>query len=109
MEKELSAEISSEISGVFGKPLETDALIIDLPEPISFECGLFVNDESCFFGASSSVFKGELVDTFAKSLRIIRIFLDSQYEEKTKSSRERILQITQKWLQLYTGSKYGPA
>ena len=103
MEKELAEEISLGISGVLGKPLDPEAIIIDLPEQISFESGLFVNDENCFFSAGSSVFKGNLVDTLVKSLRIIRIFVDPHYEEKIRPLREKILQITQKWLQLYKG------
>jgi HD superfamily phosphohydrolase len=100
MEESLAAEISS----VLRKTLEADAIIIDLPEPISFECNLFINDEDCFFSAGSSVFKGSLVDNFVKSLRIIRIFLDPRYEEKVRLCREKILQISQKWLKLYIGS-----
>ena len=105
----MEEELTAEISGILGKTLGAGAVIIDLPEPISFECGLFINDENCFFGAGSTVFKGNIVDTLVKSLRIIRIFLDPRYEEETKSCKERILQITKKWLQLYTGSRYEPA
>ena len=105
MEKSLAAEISS----VLRRPLGAEALIIDLPEPISFECGLFVNDEKCFFSDGSSAFKSSLVDAFVKSLRIIRIFVDPSYDEEIKHLRKEILQITQKWLQLYTGSMYGSA
>ena len=100
MEKELAQEISC----VLGETLTGEALIIDLPEPISFECNLFVNDEGCVFSTGSSVFKAELVDAFAKSLRIIRIFADPHYGEKIKARREKILQITQDWLQYIRGS-----
>ncbi|MDR0599312.1 MAG: HD domain-containing protein [Treponema sp.] len=51
-----------------------ESIIIDLPEPVSFETELFVRDEGRPFGDSSSVFKKDAVETFAKSLRIIRIF-----------------------------------
>ena len=84
MEKELATEIG------------IDDLIIDLPEPISFECGLFVNDENCFFNDGSSIFKDNMMETFVKSLRIIRIFVDPHYEGKANSCKERILQISQK-------------
>jgi len=104
MEEELAADISGEISGILGKDLESGELIIDLPEPISFESGLFINDENCFFGEGSTVFKSGMVNTLVKSLRIIRIFTDPRYDEKIKSCKERILQITKKWLKLYTGS-----
>jgi len=108
MEEELASEISAEISakissGGLGNMLGPEALILDLPEPISFECGLFVKDEKCFFSASTSVFKGSMIDHFVKSLRVIRVFVDPRYEEKIGNCREGILQITQKWLQLYKG------
>ena len=95
MEESLAAEYSS----LFGKRLEKDALIIDLPEPVSFECGLFVTDENCFFPDSTSAFKSGLLDALVRSLRIIRVFVDSGYEGEIKTMREGILQITQKWLQ----------
>jgi len=97
MEESLAAELSS----LPGINIGSGALIIDLPEPISFDSGLFVTDENCFFPASSSAFKSGLVDAFVKSLRIIRIFVDPQYEEKMKLLRDEILHITKKWLQLY--------
>jgi len=97
MEESLAAELSS----LVGKNLGGSGLIIDLPEPISFESGLFVIDENCFFSASSSAFKSSPVDAFVRSLRIIRIFVDPRYEEHIKPFREEILHITKKWLQLY--------
>jgi HD superfamily phosphohydrolase len=98
MEKSLAGELSA----FLGKHLEGDALIIDLPEPVSFECGLFVTDENCFFSEGSSAFKSSLVDAFVKSLRIIRVFVSPVFEDEIKlhkkEIREEILQITQKWL-----------
>jgi hypothetical protein len=41
-----------------------------------------------------------MIETLVKSLRIIRIFADPKYDEKIKSSREKILQISEKWLKL---------
>jgi len=96
MEKSLAAEFSA----FLGKHLEGDSLIIDLPEPVSFECGLFVTDENCFFSEGSSAFKSGIVDAFVKSLRIIRVFVNPVLEDEIKSHRKEILQITKKWLQL---------
>jgi len=97
MEESLGAELSP----LLGRGLTGDSLVIDLCEPVTFESGLFVTDENCFFPDSSSAFKSSLVDAFVKSIRIIRVFVDSTYEEKINIHRERILHITQKWLQLY--------
>jgi HD superfamily phosphohydrolase len=55
-------------------------LIIDIPEPVSFETGLYVRDEACCFTESSGVFSAGLVEDFIKSLRIIRIFVDPVHE-----------------------------
>jgi len=100
MEESLAAELSP----LLGKRLGGNDIIIDLPEPISFESGLFVADENCFFSAGSSVFKDGLLSAFAGSLRIVRIFIDPRYEEDLKNRHEGILQATQKLLKLYTGS-----
>ena len=96
MEESLAAELSAFLK----RPMGADAIVIDLPEPVSFECGLFVSDENCFFSEGSSAFKKATVDAFVKSLRVIRVFIDPCYEDIIKHSREGILQITQKWLQL---------
>jgi hypothetical protein len=99
----MEENLASELSRFIGKPLGKASLVLDLPEPVSFECGLFVSDENCFFPESSSAFKGSLIEGLVKSLRVIRVFLDSQYEKEIKLLREEILQITQKWLKLYIG------
>jgi hypothetical protein len=99
----MEESLAREISPLLGKSAGGDAIIIDLPEPISFESGLFVSDENCGFSGSSSAFKISFVDAFIRSLRIIRVFADPRFEENINNHREGILQITQKWLQLYKG------
>jgi hypothetical protein len=96
MEESLAAEYSAFLK----KPLGGNAIIIDLPEPISFESGLFVTDENCFFSEGSSAFKSSLVDAFVNSLRTIRVFIDPFYDEEIRYLRKEILQITKKWLHL---------
>jgi hypothetical protein len=85
-----------------GVPVTPEALIIDVPEPVSFETGLYVNDEGCFFGESSSAFRLDTVNSFVKSLCIIRVFVDPAYEGavKTCPALHRILHIDKKWLHL---------
>jgi HD superfamily phosphohydrolase len=82
-EKEL-AEAFSKDAGVFVPP---DAVIIDIPEPVSFETGLYIRDEQRAFSESSSVFKGGTVDIFKKSLRIMRIFIDRKYRDSIEWKR----------------------
>jgi HD superfamily phosphohydrolase len=57
-----------------GLPIAAGELIIDVPEPASFETGLFVRDENRYFAESSSAFQGETVNAFVKSLYTVRIF-----------------------------------
>jgi hypothetical protein len=88
--------------------LSPEAVIIDVPEPISFETGLYVADGSgetgtgCYFADSSSVFKPALVDSLVKSLRIIRIFVDPDHENRVKSlpDLKDILHNRTKWINL---------
>ena len=94
---ETEESLASAVSADLGIAILPENLIIDVPEPVSFESGLFVDDEGCFFPESSSTFKREMVGALVKSLRIIRIFIDPQL---SPFCGQRILQITQKWLQL---------
>jgi HD superfamily phosphohydrolase len=90
LEQSLAGLLSLEL----GRKVAAEQVILDIPEPISFEAGLYVADEGQFFGKSSSAFKPKMVDAFVKSLRTIRIFVDPSI------SCGGILKITQKWIQL---------
>jgi HD superfamily phosphohydrolase len=68
-----------------GIPLDDDGLIIDLPEPVSFETGLFVTDEQCGFADSSSAFKTETLNSFVNTLYTIRIFMNPVFCEKVET------------------------
>ncbi|MDR2078815.1 MAG: HD domain-containing protein [Treponema sp.] len=95
------AALAAELS-LPGKTLGPESIIIDIPEPISFETGLVVADEGCYFSESSSVFNPKVVDSLIKSLRIIRIFVDPDHENRVKlhPKFEEILHIHKKWLNL---------
>jgi hypothetical protein len=93
--------LAEELSRVLGRTLPPGELIIDVPEPVSFETRLYVSDEDCFFAESSSAFGAGLVEALVKSLSIIRIFVDPKHEGVIKC-HERFgdgLKITGKWLQ----------
>ena len=76
-------------------------LILDLPEPISFETGLFVQDESVPFMESSTVFSRATVEAFARSLRVLRVCVRADIAEALAVRRpagdqaigERIAQV----------------
>jgi HD superfamily phosphohydrolase len=57
-----------------------EAVIIDVPESVGFETGLYVLDEDCPFERSSTVFKTETVTSFVKTLRTVRFFVDKDRE-----------------------------
>jgi hypothetical protein len=96
-ESALAAELS-----LPGEILGPESIIIDVPEPISFETGLFVTDEGCYFSESSSAFNPEVVHSLIKSLRIIRIFVDPDRENKIKLHPKfgEVLHTRKKWLNL---------
>jgi len=71
-----------------GIPLSLEDLIIDVPEPISFETGLFVTDEDRNFAESSSAFNAKTLDSFVKTLYTIRIFVRPEFCEKVETSHE---------------------
>jgi HD superfamily phosphohydrolase len=91
-EKALAEELS----------LPPEALVIDVPEPVSFETSLYVSDEARYFSESSSVFKRTMVDSLVKSLRIIRIFVDPKHENRVNSfSKGKVLLPSiKKWMDL---------
>jgi HD superfamily phosphohydrolase len=66
-------ELASSLSTRLGARVDPLELVIDLPEPISFETGLFIADENAPFERSSTVFRPDVVESFSRSLRIVRI------------------------------------
>jgi len=80
LEEHLAAELCKA-----GIQVTKNELIIDIPEPVSFETGLFVLDEDCNFSESSSAFKTETVNSFIKTLYIVRIFCDQKFKQKLKT------------------------
>jgi HD superfamily phosphohydrolase len=97
---ELEESLAAELSRRLGRAIGPEQIIIDLPEPVSFESDLFVADEGRYFGESSSAFKNETVDAFVRSLRIVRVFAEPDLYEKIRSDGKDILQITEKWVEL---------
>jgi len=83
-----------------GVLLDSSDLILDVPEPISFETGLFVSDERCGFPESSSAFKTETLNSFVNTLYTIRIFVNPDFSEKVETISELsdILNTEKLWL-----------
>ncbi|MDR2495296.1 MAG: HD domain-containing protein [Spirochaetaceae bacterium] len=68
------AAAAERFSRASGATVPPESVIIDIPEPVGFETGLYITDEGCYFARSSSVFKAGTVDLFTQSLRKVRIF-----------------------------------
>lgn len=78
MEKRLGLEeLIAETLRKKGAKIEEWQVILDIPEPISFEVDLQIHKDGEFvpFSRSGSVFTPELVEGFTRSLRKIRLFL----------------------------------
>jgi hypothetical protein len=72
-EKKLAAALSAET----GTEVDGASIIIDVPEPFSFETDLFIRGKNCAFDESSSFFAGKTAETCVKSLAIVRVFMDN--------------------------------
>jgi HD superfamily phosphohydrolase len=96
--------LAEELSRTTGSPVSGKELIIDVPESVSFETGLFVRDENRCFGESTSAFKEQTVHAFVKSLRIIRVFTAQPLRQPPTGlpagACAAILKNGKKWLQL---------
>ena len=75
----------AQIEELLAAELGCEGLIIDIPEPVSFETGLFIRDEGRNFSDSSSAFKSETVNAFIKTLYTIRVFINQKYKESIKT------------------------
>jgi HD superfamily phosphohydrolase len=79
--------LAAEFSRMTGKTIQPEEVIIDLPEPVSFETGLYVRDEGKIFSASSSAFKDGLVADLTKTLRMVRVFIPQRYNFTVNDSQ----------------------
>ncbi|MDR0376473.1 MAG: HD domain-containing protein [Spirochaetaceae bacterium] len=77
--------LASALCSRAGNAVRPEEIIIDVPEPISFETGLHVSGESRDFEESSTVFKPQTVKNFTASLRILRIFAPPSLEDRIKA------------------------
>jgi len=93
------SRLASELAPT-GAALGPGDLIVDLPEPISFETGLFVLDEGRDFAESTSAFKNETINSFVKTLYTIRIFVAPDFCKMVETSPRlcSILNSAKNWL-----------
>jgi hypothetical protein len=100
-EEALAAKLSILPGRTGVQTINPGELIIDIPEPVSFETGLYVRDEARYFTESSGIFSVGVVEDFIKSLRIIRIFVDPVHENSLQllhTLPDNILYNYRSWL-----------
>jgi len=79
-EEQLAAELRRS-----GLDINGEDIIIDIPEPVSLETGLYVLDEKRSFSDSSSAFKTQTVDAFIQTLYTVRVFINHKFKETIKT------------------------
>lgn len=52
-------------------------VVVDVPEPISFESDLPIIGSGAGFSSCATVFRPEVVESFTRSLRVLRVFSDA--------------------------------
>ena len=70
-------ELAEALSRKAGKPVR---VVMDLPEPLSFETGMTVVGTGKPFGDSATVFRPAVVKGFSGSLRVMRVFCSLEPE-----------------------------
>jgi HD superfamily phosphohydrolase len=66
-------------------------VVIDVPEPISFESDLPVIGSGSGFSAYATVFRPEVVDSFTRSLRVLRVFASSDPGDRLVAAASGLL------------------
>ncbi len=94
------AELAGELALPLSRRIDKGELIIDLPEPISFETGLRVADKAVPFSESGTVFSGATVAAFVGSLRVVRVCASEEIAAAAAASAaaRSVLQGGGKWL-----------
>lgn len=80
VERELAEAIASRRAAAGGASAAGRAkprVVVDLPEPLSFETGMTVVGPGTPFGQSATVFRPEVVSSFSGNLRVMRVFTDA--------------------------------
>lgn len=87
---ERRSEAERELARLLSVESRTYPVIIDVPEPVSFEAGipLVENGRSCSFEQSTSVFSKDFASTLSRSLRVIRVLASP--ESQTLGQTEKI-------------------
>lgn len=64
------------------------SVVVDVPEPVSFESEMPVLGTGLAFNAWSTAFGPEVVESFAGSLRVLRVYSDEPSAERVRSAAD---------------------
>lgn len=76
------AHIAQLLSSLLNIKIEPKEVLIDIPERISFESDIFIEDEKKRFSESSTVFSEEFINKLVPSLRKIRLAVSERIHRK---------------------------
>jgi len=79
-----SLDTRSDLESELARQGSAAEVVIDVPEPISFESDLPIIDTGPTFSTSSTVFGPEVVQAFTASLRVLRVFSDADSARRGK-------------------------
>ncbi|UTC68242.1 MULTISPECIES: HD domain-containing protein [unclassified Treponema] len=91
--REAEEILAEYFSAKTGMNIGHEEIIIDIPERISFESDLFIEDEKKVFTESSTVFSKEFIKTLVPSLRKIRVAVSDKIHKKVINLPQTILPI----------------
>jgi len=77
------------IAGALGSSGSRPAVVVDVPEPISFESDLPVIGRGAPFSRVADVFRPEVVSSFVRSLRVLRVFCDVGTDDEAAAKAAR--------------------
>lgn len=73
--------------------ISPEKILIDIPEKISFETNLFIQDEKVSFSKSSTVFTKNTIFAFVSNLRKIRVAIHPKHINQSKFQIQKIKEI----------------
>jgi len=98
----MEQELSELLSRSLGINVYVQDIILDIPEPISFETNLLLYESGKPFLSGSTVFTTDTMNAFSRILRITRIFISPEFYVHIKESphAQEALRNTGNWLHL---------
>ncbi len=90
--REIESKFLAECAQKQGISIPESALIIDVPEPISFESRLWIPEEKIYFSNAKTVFSYNSEDVFTRSLRTLRLYADPVFFPPNASETEQLLE-----------------